>query len=102
LLSNAVKFTRHRDPAVIEVNTRSGERDEIIVRVKDNGVGFDPLFRHKLFGIFQRLHHESEFEGVGIGLATVKRIVERHGGRVWADGAVDAGAEIFIALNRTA
>jgi PAS domain S-box-containing protein len=100
LISNAVKFTRHRDPAVIEIDARAGDRDEVIVRVKDNGAGFDPLFKHKLFGIFQRLHHESEFEGVGIGLATVKRIVERHGGRVWAEGALDAGACIYIALRK--
>jgi PAS domain S-box-containing protein len=101
LISNAVKFTRDRDPAIIEIDSRAGDPDEAVIRVKDNGAGFDPLFKHKLFGIFQRLHHESEFEGVGIGLATVKRIIERHGGRVWAEGAIDAGASVFIALNRS-
>lgn len=101
LISNAVKFTRHRDPGVIEIDARPGEKDEVILRVKDNGAGFDPLFKHKLFGIFQRLHHESEFEGVGIGLATVKRVIERHGGRVWAEGALDAGVGIYVALNKT-
>jgi light-regulated signal transduction histidine kinase (bacteriophytochrome) len=100
LLSNALKFTRHRDPAVIEIDAPPAQGDETIIRVRDNGAGFDPLFKHKLFGVFQRLHHESEFEGAGIGLATVKRIIERHGGRVWADGAVDQGASVFIALKK--
>ena len=100
VLSNALKFTRHRDPAVIEIDAPPADTDETVIRIRDNGAGFDPLFKHKLFRVFQRLHHESEFEGAGIGLATVKRIIERHGGRVWAEGAVDEGASIFIALRK--
>jgi PAS domain S-box-containing protein len=101
LISNAVKFTRGRDPAVIAIDAQA-QNGEIVIRIRDNGAGFDQLFGHKLFGAFQRLHHESEFEGIGMGLATVKRIIERHGGRVWAEGAVDAGASIYIALKKSA
>ncbi len=98
LLSNAVKFTAKRDEAVIEVGGWRGEDGEVIVRVQDNGAGFDSRYTGKLFGVFQRLHREDEFEGTGIGLATVRRIVHRHGGRVWAEGDVDRGAAFYIAL----
>ena len=100
LLDNALKFSRGRQPAVIEMDgTRTG--DENVYRVRDNGVGFDMAYADKLFGVFQRLHRVEEFEGTGIGLANVKRIVERHGGRVWAEGQVNGGATFFLALPRT-
>jgi light-regulated signal transduction histidine kinase (bacteriophytochrome) len=100
LLSNAVKFTARREEAVIEVGAEAGDNSEVIVHVKDNGAGFDPRYADKLFGVFQRLHREDEFEGTGIGLATVQRIVRRHGGRVWADADVDRGATFHVALKR--
>lgn len=97
LLSNAVKFTGPREEAVIEVGGEAGA-EEHVYWVKDNGVGFDTAYAGKLFGVFQRLHTQEEFEGTGIGLAIVKRVVERHGGRVWAESQLGVGTAVYFAL----
>ena len=100
LLANAVKFTARVDPARIEVDEVPGQPGEVVLCVRDNGAGFDMRYADKLFGVFERLHSEQEFAGTGIGLATVRRLVQRLGGRVWAQGEIGQGAMFFVALPR--
>ena len=98
LIGNAIKYTRQKDPAHIEIGSLDDSEHELVFFIKDNGTGFDMKHAEHLFGLFQRLHVREEFEGTGLGLANVRRIVDRHAGRTWAYGEVGKGATFYFSL----
>jgi light-regulated signal transduction histidine kinase (bacteriophytochrome) len=100
LIGNAIKYTRPRNPAEIEIGCAGEEDGRVIIFVRDNGAGFDMRYAEKLFGVFQRLHRSDEFEGTGIGLAIVRRVISRHGEKVWAESDVGRGATFYVTLKR--
>jgi light-regulated signal transduction histidine kinase (bacteriophytochrome) len=97
LISNAIKYSAKKTKPVVEIGFQPGEKEDVFY-VKDNGAGFDMTYADRLFGVFQRLHKVNEFEGTGVGLAIVHRIVTKHGGRVWAEGKVNEGAIFYFSL----